>query len=90
MATTPQFKRSINSQQCHSGRALLQHLISAPSKFNRIGLPFKDNKAGAAEVDWIMVRGPALETGSLGRDNQKITTFKYLRHTHHIFMNYCG
>jgi len=46
-------------------------LISAPSKLNRIGLPFKDDKAGVVEADWIMVRGPALETGILGRDNRK-------------------
>jgi hypothetical protein len=54
------------------------------------GLPFTGDKAGAAEVDCIMVRGPALATGLSGFDNRKIPEFKSLRYPHHTFMNYPG
>ena len=89
-ATTPHIEPSINAPRCQSGRALLRHLISAPSKLSRMGLPFKDDKAGVVEVDWIMVRGPALKTGISGFDNQKIPEFIGLRYPHHTFMNNSG
>lgn len=65
-------------------------LIAAPSKLRRMGLPFKGDKAGAAEVDCITVRGPALETGLSGFNNRKIPEFKSLRHPHHTLMNNSG
>jgi len=54
------------------------------------GLPFTGDKTGFWEVDCIMVRVPALETGAFGVDNRKIQEFKSLRYPHHIVMNYPG
>ncbi len=45
-------------------------------KMRRTGLLFKDDKAGATDVDYIMVRGRSLETGNFGRDNRKIPAFE--------------
>ncbi|MGR3462881.1 MAG: hypothetical protein ACU0C8_14050, partial [Roseovarius sp.] len=62
----------------------------APSNLSMTGLPFTGDKAGFWEVDWNMMRGPALETGVFGFDNRKIPASKSLRYPHHIIMNNPG
>lgn len=87
-ATRP--ARSVRRSTSRRSDKPASELISAPSKLRRTGLPFKGDQAGATEVDCVMVRGPGLEIGNLGRYNQKIPAFKTLRHPHRTLMNYSG